>query len=135
MDRSHPLVERNGLVSFRSEQGARDRAVGHAVEAHLAQLGDRLGPRMQRLTESAGAGAAAAREGAVEIEEQRSHAPDTTSSAKRMVGAAVDARKSRSSPTASMPLSISSRLPLTVTSCTGYASSPFSIQIPLAPRE
>src|SRR5207245_9352087 len=102
---------------------------------HLAPLGGAPGPPGRRLAESADGGAAAMGEGPVEIEEQRSRAPETTSSAKRMVGEAVEARNSRSSPTASIPRSISRRLPLTVTSCTGYASSPLSIQMPSAPRE
>src|SRR2546428_333557 len=130
-----PLVERHCLVPLGGEDRARDRAIGHAVEPHLAQLGGRPPTGVQRLAESPASGAAAVGEGPVEIEEQRSHAPETTSSAKRMVGEAVQARNSRSSPTASIPRSISSRLPLTVTSCTGYASSPFSIQMPFAPRE
>src|SRR2546429_1707590 len=119
-----PLVERHCLAPLGGEDRARDRAIGHAVEPHLAQLGGCPRPRVQRLAESAAAGAAAMGEGPVEIEEQRSHAPETTSSAKRMVGEAVEARKSRSSPTASIPRSMSGRLPLKVTSCTGYASSP-----------
>ena len=107
------------LIAFGGEQGARDRPIRHSVEAHLAELGDRLRARVQRLAERAAARAAAAGEGAVEVEQERPHAPETTSSEKRMVGATVEARKSRLSPTASMPRSISSRFPLTVTSWTG----------------
>ena len=44
-------------------------------------------------------------------------------------------RRSMSSPQPTMPLNMSSRLPAMVTSSTGWLGSPFSIQIPDAPRE
>src|ERR1019366_873377 len=55
--------------------------------------------------------------------------------ATRIVGAAVAVRRSRSLPTASMLFHRSSTLSEIVTSLTGNASSPFSIQKPAAPRE
>ena len=53
----------------------------------------------------------------------------------RMEPTRVLRRGSASSPTATIPANISRRLPATVTSCTGYASSPFSTQKPATPRE
>src|SRR5262245_42230363 len=50
-------------------------------------------------------------------------------------GAEVRSRKTRSLPTASTAFHISRRFPATVTSSTGYVNSPFSIQMPTAPRE
>ena len=61
--------------------------------------------------------------------------PATTMRPILSVGATVRSRRTRSSPTPSIDDSISSRLPATVTSSTGYASSPFSIHCPTAPRE
>ncbi len=61
--------------------------------------------------------------------------PATTIRPILSVGATVRSRRTRSSPTPSIADSISSRLPATVTSSTGYASSPFSIHCPTAPRE
>src|SRR5206468_7995460 len=61
--------------------------------------------------------------------------PATTMRPILSVGATVRSRRIRSSPTPSIADSISSRLPATVTSSTGYASSPFSIHCPTAPRE
>src|SRR5216684_3204607 len=61
--------------------------------------------------------------------------PATVSSANLIVGAPVEPRNCRSLPTASSCWSICNRSPATVTSCTGYDSSPFSIQRPFAPRE
>src|ERR1019366_1966066 len=55
--------------------------------------------------------------------------------ATRIVGAAVAVRRSRSLPTESMLFQRSSILSEIVTSLTGNASSPFSIQKPAAPRE
>ena len=45
------------------------------------------------------------------------------------------ARNSRFAATLSMSISICIKLPATVISDTGYASSPFSIQRPAAPEE
>ncbi len=63
------------------------------------------------------------------------HAPATTMRPMSTVGAAVRSRKTRSLPMPSTRLYISRRLPAIVISSTGYASSPFSIQSPTAPRE
>ena len=52
-----------------------------------------------------------------------------------MVGEATELRHSRSLPIISIPHSISFRFPAIVISSTGWVSSPFSIQIPTAPRE
>ena len=53
----------------------------------------------------------------------------------RIVGLAMELRRSRSLPTRSMLLSIASRLLEIVTSETGKVFLPSSIQKPLAPRE
>ena len=53
----------------------------------------------------------------------------------RIVGEASAERNSRSLPIWVMFLNISFRFPATVISSTGYVSSPFSIQMPFAPRE
>src|SRR4029453_17654109 len=61
--------------------------------------------------------------------------PATTIRLIRRVGDTVRSRRTRSSPTPSIAASMPRRFPATVTSSTGYASSPFSIQSPTAPRE
>ena len=61
--------------------------------------------------------------------------PATVIRAILMVGEATELRHSRSLPIISIPHSMSFRFPAIVTSSTGWVSSPFSIQIPTAPRE
>ena len=61
--------------------------------------------------------------------------PTGRARAQALFGDAVDVRRSRSDPTASMRCQRSSTLREMVTSLTGNVSSPFSIQKPLAPRE
>jgi hypothetical protein len=62
-------------------------------------------------------------------------APAMVMPSMRMVGLATEPRKTRSLPMAVMFMSISVRLPAMVTSSTAWASWPFSIQRPKAPRE
>src|SRR5690606_20599304 len=63
------------------------------------------------------------------------YVPEMVIEATRKVGAAVEVFSSRSSATASMPSSIVSRSDEMVTSPTGNAILPSSIQKPAAPRE
>src|SRR5581483_6947147 len=63
------------------------------------------------------------------------YSPPTMSPSMRMVGAATAPRKTRSLPISEMFMKTSFRLPATVISSTGYASSPPEIQSPEAPRE
>src|SRR5947207_8253971 len=63
------------------------------------------------------------------------YAPATVMRAILSVGAAIALRGRRSLPTISMSRSMSRRFPAMVSSSTGWASSPFSIHSPAAPRE
>ena len=63
------------------------------------------------------------------------YAPATVMRAILSVGAAIALRGRRSLPTISMSRSMSRRFPAIVSSSTGWASSPFSIHSPAAPRE
>src|SRR2546426_2554306 len=63
------------------------------------------------------------------------YAPATVMRAILSVGAAIALRARRSLPTISMSRSMSRRFPAMVSSSTGWASSPFSIHSPAAPRE
>ena len=66
---------------------------------------------------------------------ERDYAPATVMRAILSVGAAIAVRMRRSLPTISMSRSMSRRFPAMVNSSTGWASSPFSIHSPAAPRE
>src|SRR5664279_1917676 len=63
------------------------------------------------------------------------YSPATVIPSMRNVGDAIDPRNSRSFPISLMFENMSFRFPATVISSTGNVSSPFSIHIPLAPRE
>ena len=70
-----------------------------------------------------------------EEETRARYAPATVMRAILSVGAAIALRGRRSLPTISMSRSMSRRFPAMVSSSTGWASSPFSIHSPAAPRE
>ena len=70
-----------------------------------------------------------------EEEARTPYAPATVMRAILSVGAAIALRTRRSLPTISMSRSMSRRFPAMVSSSTAWASSPFSIHSPAAPRE
>ncbi len=63
------------------------------------------------------------------------YSPPTVSPSIRIVGEATLPRNSRSLAISEILQNMSLRLPATVISSTGYASSPLTIHIPEAPRE
>ena len=82
-----------------------------------------------------GAGRAADAARVFDTSSAERYAPATVMRAILSVGAAIALRGRRSLPTISMSRSMSRRFPAMVSSSTGWASSPFSIHSPAAPRE